>query len=129
MNDKANEWLAFARRDLQSAGILLREGIYSHVVFHVQQCVEKCLKAVLVHQEKSPPRTHSIADLLQLVPASFRTTLPDGLVQLDVIYTPTRYPDTLPDMFLEELIDLKKSKEMLAWATEVFEKTLQQLNA
>ena len=95
MNDKANEWLAFARRELQSAGILLREGIYSHVVFHVQQCVEKCLKAVLAYQAKSPPRTHSIADLLKLVPVPFRSTLPDNLVQLDVIYTSARYPFTL----------------------------------
>lgn len=44
------QWLAFARQDAQIADLAMREGIFNQVCFHSQQCVEKSLKALIVHQ-------------------------------------------------------------------------------
>jgi HEPN domain-containing protein len=42
------EWLEFAERDLEAARILLNSSQLANVVlFHSQQCIEKCLKAYL----------------------------------------------------------------------------------
>jgi len=71
MNTLGNRWLEFARQDLQMAELALREGIYNQVCFHSHQCVEKSLKAQLAHYQKAPPRTHSIVDLLGLLPRRF----------------------------------------------------------
>src|SRR5438067_13795845 len=103
MSGTAKEWLKFAREDLRVAEIILNEGIYNQVCFHSQQCVEKSLKAVLVHAGHVSPRTHFIADLLKLLPQAWATSLPAKLIQLDVLYTPTRYPDTLPGMLPDGL--------------------------
>ena len=41
-------WIAFARRDVQAADILRRNGIYEESCFHSQQAAEKALKAFLL---------------------------------------------------------------------------------
>jgi HEPN domain-containing protein len=125
MSGTTNEWLAFAKEDLRVAEILQKEEIYNQVCFHCQQCIEKCLKSILVFEKKVPPRTHSITDLLRLLPKTWATTLPDKLIQLDVLYTPTRYPDTLPGMLPDGLPGKEKAEETLIWARDVLAKTEQ----
>jgi HEPN domain-containing protein len=46
---KATEaWLDFAHRDLEAAKLLVdHEYVSNAVLFHSQQCLEKCLKALL----------------------------------------------------------------------------------
>ncbi len=125
MSDAANEWLFFAKQDLQVAHILLHEEIYTQVCFHSQQCVEKSLKAVIAHQGHAPPRIHAITDLLKLIPASLAATLPAKIIQLDLLYMPTRYPDTLPGTFPDGLPNQQQAQETLEWAQEVLEKVEQ----
>ncbi|MFH1077429.1 MAG: HEPN domain-containing protein [Pseudomonadota bacterium] len=96
MNTAGDRWLEFASQDLQMAELALTDEIYNQVCFHSQQCVEKCLKGMLVNQGKTPPRTHSIVDLLRLLPYDYLEDLRDDLAQMDVYYIPTRYPDALP---------------------------------
>ncbi len=62
-------WLRHAQSDLELARIspptdVLLEGL----CFHAQQAAEKALKAVLVAQGLSFPKTHSIRMLLDLLP-------------------------------------------------------------
>jgi HEPN domain-containing protein len=125
MSGTTSEWLAFAEADLQAAQILIEEEIFHLVCFHSQQCVEKCLKAVLVHLGKTPPRSHSITDLLKLLPKTWGEHLPDKLIQLDALYTSTRYPDVLPGMLPEGLPSKQKAAETILWAADVFQKTKQ----
>ena len=122
MSGTASEWLTFAREDVRVAELVLNEGIYNQVCFHSQQCVEKSLKAVLAHLGHAPPRTHFIADLLKILPQAWVASLPVKLIQLDVLYTPTRYPDTLPGMLPDGLPDKEKAEEMLSWARDVLAK-------
>jgi hypothetical protein len=55
--------LAYAEDDLRMARLGLEEGIYNQVCFHAQQCVEKCLKALLAKEGGLVPRTHKVDDL------------------------------------------------------------------
>ena len=92
----SDRWLEFARQDLQMAELALKDGIYSQVCFHSQQCIEKCLKGLLANQGKTLPRTHSIVDLLGLLPPDCLEELRAELGQMDIYYIATRYPDVLP---------------------------------
>lgn len=103
MNAAGDRWLEFARQDLQMAELALNEGIHNQVCFHSQQCVEKCIKGLLANLGRTPPRTHSIVDLLGLLPAEYLPHLREDLAQLDIFYIPTRYPDALPGSLAEGL--------------------------
>jgi HEPN domain-containing protein len=70
MNENAKRWLTFAQEDLKVAEVIFDQAIYNQVCFHAQQCVEKALKGLLVHQGQVTARTHSITDLLSLFPYS-----------------------------------------------------------
>ena len=66
----AHEWMAKADNDLRSAEYLLKmeDCPTDTVCFHAQQCVEKCLKALLVSQGTEFQKTHDLAKLMILVP-------------------------------------------------------------
>ncbi len=96
--EEAEEWLAFAEDDLRMARLGLEEGIYNQVCFHAQQCVEKCLKALLAKEGRLVPRTHKVDDLWQVLPEGARealSSLEGELREMDQYYTVARYPDAL----------------------------------
>ncbi len=69
MNVPAVEWIAKAEGDSASASRELRARIrpnYDAACFHAQQCVEKYLKAILVHQSIRFPKVHDLEVLLDL---------------------------------------------------------------
>lgn len=61
--DKAEGDLRTARRELQAAD----EPNYDAACFHAQQCVEKFIKAVLIHHHVVPPRIHNLERLHELL--------------------------------------------------------------
>lgn len=66
---KVRQWLIHADEDLRLArhGLTLRSGCpYRLIAYHAQQCVEKHLKAYLVHRMVDFPYTHNISLLLEL---------------------------------------------------------------
>jgi HEPN domain-containing protein len=110
--------LRFANEDLQMAQLAMSNKIYNQVCFHSQQSVEKALKALLVSQGKTPPRTHQIGDLLSLVDNNpFASNL--ELQLLDRFYIPTRYPDALPGALPDGLPGEKDAKEAFSTAQKV----------
>ncbi len=124
MNAAGDRWFEFARQDLQMAELALREGIYNQVCFHSQQCVEKCVKGILANLGKSLPRTHSIVDLLCLLPVEYLSSLREDISQLDIFYIPTRYPDTLPGSLAEGLPGREDAKD----AIEATRECLKEIN-
>lgn len=92
----AENWLGFARQDLQVAELVMQENLFNQVCFHSQQCAEKSLKVWLAKQGKNIPRIHQMADLLTLIPESMIGNFRERLLLLDRFYIPTRYPDALP---------------------------------
>lgn len=90
------EWLEFAKRDLEAARILLSSSYLANVVlFHSQQCIEKCLKAYLEEKAINIPKIHSVVKLFSMIPADDRASFDikeDELDMVDLVYIDTRYP-------------------------------------
>ncbi len=118
MNGNAEEWLFFARQDIRVAELALGDEIYHQVCFHGQQCVEKALKSTLVHLGQNPPRVHSIANLLELLPSDFVEKLPGSLIRFDLFYISTRYPDALPSSLPDGLPNEQQARDALNWAKD-----------
>jgi HEPN domain-containing protein len=73
------------------------------ICFHVQQSVEKYLKAMLVLNAIEFPRTHQISLLLALVPAQVRPVLtPQEQDRLTEYAVTTRYPGDYDPISREE---------------------------
>lgn len=92
------QWLAFTRDDVRIVQLAMREGLFNQVCFHCQQCVEKSLKALIVHQGLVPPRIHKLPDLLGQVHAAPLAAMATEIQLLDRFYTTTRYPGFTPDV-------------------------------
>lgn len=120
MNGESERWLQFAREDLQVAELAFEASIYNQACFHSQQCAEKAIKGLLLLQGKTPPRTHSLGDLLTLLdPNPFTTSLYIQL--LDRFYIPTRYPDALPGSLQEDLPTHEDAMEALVVTRQILE--------
>ncbi len=64
------EWVFKAEEDYFALEILARQRkkrIYDIICFHSQQCAEKYLKALLVFHECSPPKSHDLSRLSDLL--------------------------------------------------------------
>ncbi len=80
MMKRTTAWLEFADRDLEASKKLANhEYLANIVIFHSQQCVEKCLKAILEEHNQDFPKIHGVTKLYEL-----------DLV--DNVYIDTRYP-------------------------------------
>ncbi len=74
------------------------------------------------HQGETLPRTHSIADLIRLLPADwFGDLRADLLETMDDYYLPTRYPDALPGTLPEGLPGKAEAEEALDLARRTLE--------
>lgn len=69
MNEETvRAWIRRAEDDLEAGKILMRSNhpIYWVTCFHMQQCVEKYLKAFLIFHGREHPRTHNILSIVNL---------------------------------------------------------------
>ncbi len=65
----AGAWANKAAGDLAAAEVLMQQAALRWTAaFHAQQCIEKCLKAVLVALDLPFPKSHDIRGLLLLLP-------------------------------------------------------------
>lgn len=98
MKNATKLWLELAEKDLKAARVLASDDFLANVaLFHAQQCVEKCLKALLEEIGRPVPKTHSIQRLHALVVEALRSDpflAVDDIDFLDSIYIDTRYPSS-----------------------------------
>ena len=123
-------WLDFADRDLEAARLLADDEYVSNVVlFHAQQCVEKCLKALLEENGVLVPHIHSVVKLNSLVMEEAGISLnldEDELDLVDAVYIDTRYPSglgLLPSGFPTR----EDARDILGIAEKVYKETSEQL--
>lgn len=97
-------WLQHAEIDLKAAKKLSESPeLAGPVVYHIQQCVEKALKAYLVYSNRPVIKTHDLTELLDVcakVDAEFRS-LKNTAAELSPYATASRYPNSrfaLPDV-------------------------------
>lgn len=89
----ARRWLALAEGDLDSARLLVTHGAVAlrNAAFHAQQASEKGLKALLVANGLTVPRTHSLPRLVTLLPETQRPLSSVELSELDPWAVEGRY--------------------------------------
>jgi HEPN domain-containing protein len=95
-----------AENDLTNAAHTLRLGAdcpADTVAFHAQQCVEKYLKALLVLEGISPPKSHDVPMLVGLLPEGLNLPLtPADQRRLTSYATVIRYPGDYEPVTLDE---------------------------
>lgn len=100
MKAPVQKWIDFAAVDLMAAKRLLGDIMLTGTVcFHSQQCVEKCLKAVIEFKEIIPPKTHDLIRLYGIIEEWLKLD-EDMLARLNEVYIDSRYPSSigfLPD--------------------------------
>lgn len=94
MADRSADWMAQARRDLESAREQLADGYHEWACFISQQAAEKALKAVFQHLG-GEAWGHSLVRLAEGL--AERIEIPEQIWRaarvLDRFYLPTRYPN------------------------------------
>ena len=99
------EWVRKADNDLTNAEHTLTLGDRAPadtICFHAQQCVEKYLKALLVHKGVGFAKTHEIADLVALLPGEVRPALTAEEQERLTDYIVARYPGPYDPIVLDE---------------------------
>lgn len=90
-------WLMKAGNDLKTGKdeLATAEPTTDTICFHMQQCVEKCLKAFLIYKGKEISRTHNLSVLLQEcaeLDADFERLKTENVDELTAYAVDMRYP-------------------------------------
>lgn len=87
----ALEWLNLAKRNLDTARLLLRENHYTDsIAIEIQQTIEKSFKAVYAYYGINIPRTHALTILFNFV----NEKIPLDGTDIEVIITISDYYET-----------------------------------
>lgn len=107
-------WLAKADADIFGARTLLAGGQPDLAAFHVQQALEKALKALLVAAAQDVRRSHDIDMLATLARGHWPDLLPApfALAAVSQWYVTTRYPD--PDAVLPTAAEVGEALKAVA---------------
>jgi HEPN domain-containing protein len=95
---EALRWLGKADQDVRAARLLL-DAVAEQAAFHVQQALEKTLKALLVARRRDIRKTHDISVLVSLVRPHWPALVTDPfpLEQVTSWYITSRYPEMIDD--------------------------------
>lgn len=104
-------WLLKADNDLKTGKdeLASENPATDTACFHMQQCVEKYLKAFLVFKGKEISKTHNLAFILQQcfeIDRAFIKLKNSGADKLTIYAVGTRYPD---DFYMPSLKETKKA--------------------
>jgi len=121
MNGTVSEWVSKPEGDYRTAQPELRTTgtpNFDAVCFHAEQCVEKLMKAALIHLNVIPPRTHDLVTLDRLLtPVCQNWSSPvTELRLLSVAAVDVRYPG--------DSADQKEASEAFEIATRMRAKLL-----
>ena len=120
MKKEVQNWLAFARYDLETAGHLFRAGGYVYTVFMCHLALEKVLKAKVEEiTGEEPPKTHDLEYLMGLAGLSLDEDAEDFILELSNLSVVTRYPRDF-QMMLKDF-SRERVESTLSKATEVFQ--------
>ena len=117
----ADNWLALAEYDLETAKAMLATKRYLYVAFMCQQALEKTLKACYVLQHgRTPPYTHNLLRLAAEL-AFAQDLTGDRREHIEVLnsyYVESRYTEDMEAMM--KAINEEKAKALFTSTEEVF---------
>jgi HEPN domain-containing protein len=115
------DWLVHAESDLQVAVTgKSPKVLYETLCFHVQQAVEKALKAILIANKIPSTKTHNIGTLIGMLPTNvvFPGELEEA-VGLTTYAVMTRYPGDLEPVTEDEYLEaLSLAEKVINWAKD-----------
>ena len=122
MSNRAKDWLAQARRDLEQAEDSRMAGRHEWACFAAQQAAEKAVKALHLASGQEA-WGHVVARLLRELPKDIAVA--DELVDkgrvLDSFYIPARYPNGYPEGAPFEHFGQLQSNEAIRYAREIID--------
>lgn len=97
-------WLGKAEEDWKAADLLLTssEELTLPCLFHLQQMLEKLLKALLLKQEKPIERTHDLSWLIHLAALGGDEELLELAESLTIFAVNARYPGDSPTVAVSQ---------------------------
>jgi HEPN domain-containing protein len=119
--DDIQSWISFADADMAAAEGLHNLGLDSNALFHLQQAVEKTLKAVLLKKSGTePPRLHSLRGLAERCGVNLTSEQKLFLEKLSNYYVESRYPGDWevppPEAISQEANNLiPTAREFIQW--------------
>lgn len=112
--DTVGNWIAKAESDLKIGKdeIVTEKPATDGICFHMQQCVEKYLKAYLIYHGKEFRKTHDIAELIELcsgIDSEFRELQKTGAIELTDYAVEIRYGE---EFYFPTLDEAKEAIEI-----------------
>jgi HEPN domain-containing protein len=109
MNELVREWVLKSDEDWRAAEILLSDTcpLVTPSLFHLQQCAEKLLKALLIQRNIGFERRHDLSYLLELTGAASLEPHARLLAELNPFAVEFRYPGDLPIFSISEVEALR----------------------
>ena len=97
MKEITKEWLKAANDDLKLIEKIKTEEHLTHLAaFHVQQSIEKCLKAIVEENELELEKIHNLQKLLNTIKSKIHLKINIKIIKtLDRLYISARYPGDL----------------------------------
>jgi HEPN domain-containing protein len=120
MTPRTEAWIRQAQNDLQAAHLTAEEGFHAQACYLAGQAAEKALKALLVAAGITPPYSHSLEKLTELLQAQGLNLAALEALQLKALTrmnSASRYP--LGDEAPADLFDHRDSQLALGTATAV----------
>lgn len=121
MDEDIQSWLRYAETDMAAAEGLHRLRLDPSPLFHLQQAVEKTLKALLLKQTSSePPRIHGLRRLAERCKLNLNSDQTLLLEKLSNYHVESQYPGdwevTPPEVIGEEAEALMPAaREFIEW--------------
>ena len=120
MTPRAEAWIRQADNDLNAARCMQDQGFHAQACYLAAQAAEKAMKALVVATGVTPPHSHSLERLLELLETQGLAVEPLKQLHLKPLTrmsSQTRYPQG--DEAPADLFDAKDSEPAVATATSV----------
>ncbi|HPR33507.1 MAG TPA: HEPN domain-containing protein [Prolixibacteraceae bacterium] len=94
MKASTKEWFSAANDDFETVKILMENSNLTNIVtFHLQQAIEKTLKAFFEEYELGFIKTHNLQTLLAMVEDQLKLEYDEQVIgEIDQLYIDSRYP-------------------------------------
>lgn len=115
----AFELIRIAEQDLETAKVLIHADLKrkENILFHIEQCIEKCLKAMLCKHELSVPLVHELSILIDKLPKDILPPNAEELTDLTQFATIRRYEEGKAEFTKEEIESAYRlAEQVLSWA-------------
>ncbi len=91
--ESARKWLQYAEGDLKMATYAETIGDINNMRLHIQQCIEKSLKAVLIYENREVPHTHNLLEIYGVMSSDWSVkNVPCDLKRISTWVIIGRYP-------------------------------------